>query len=197
MYLLIERFLNNGEYVFSIQGQPYYNGIVNYTYGLRLRKIYTYNKETGEELCLRQENIICKLLNMFPLLMLHNFPAFIYYENGKKAGKTAVNIFSAKKVLFLGEDCYELYLHRNNYISILKNKRQIALVEKSKPTIGERNQYYLNYDETAEHNKALLLLLIAYIDIVYFSNHFTLNYWKYEKTVGIKEKYPERICWKP
>ena len=195
MNICVERNLKFPQYVYAIKQEPTCFGKVNYTYGIKLRKMFVYDKK--ENLCLKQENCFLKIINILPFFMFYNFPAFIYYKNDIKSGKTYVNPYSRRKLLTLEHNTYEVYLHNNNYISIMKNDVQIAIVKKHEWTDVERHKYDVNYDEKRIHDMKIILLLIMYVDIIFFSNHFTWSYKKYEKTIGLKEKYPERISWMP
>ena len=55
-----------------------------------------------------------------------------------------------------------------NYISIMKDDVQIALIKKSVLTIGEQNRYDVDFDYISEKDKVFILLMIAFVDVVFF-----------------------------
>lgn len=78
----------------------------------------------------------------------------------------------------------------------MKNNVQIALLKKSEITMAEENKYIISFDENLENDVGLLTLFVAFIDVIFYPNRYTLNYVKYEKTIGIDKLY-NRTLWKP
>ena len=147
---------------------------------------------------LQQENWYVRFLMFFLPFVPYHMPQYIMYAgNMQKVGYTKNTWNPARKMLIYNMDEYELLLHGNNYISILKNNTQCALIQKKYFASMEENTYDVQYN--SELSPELVVLLTAWIDVVYF--HITSNRYemiKWEKTIKIgKDKYSERLQWKP
>lgn len=196
MVFKVERNIRNG-FIYKIIGNDNFYGKCNFTYNILLRKIYIndYNRTTVYNFM--QTNILQKIIYIITfmwLLPIDLFPKYKIYKNGKNIGYSKYSFSSPKKILLIKNDKYELYLHSNNYISVMKNDTQIALIKKTLLTELEKNVYEIHYDEQAENDIALLLAFIVFSDIVYFPNKLKMSYYKYEKTIG-KDKYNYRTLW--
>lgn len=133
---------------------------------------------------------------MYWILPIGLFPQYKFYHREICIGKTKISFFSPRRIIIINNICYELYLHNNNYISILKNNVQIALIKKSEMTMAEENKYIISFDENLEKDVGLLTIFVAFIDVIFYPNRYKLNYVKYEKTIGIDKLY-NRTLWKP
>lgn len=198
MELIIERTLSKKEFLFNIIGNSQLIGRANYTGEILLRKILVTDTFSNERYSLKQTNILIKLLNALPLLNLYSFTNFKYYVNDVYKGRTSHNNFLKPQFKFhLGEVEYDIYCHKNNYISIMRDNKQIALVKKEDLTYAEKNRYILRYDASSQYNDAFLLLLVCFIDVTFYPNHFSFSNIKYEKTLGSDKNYDDRVNWRP
>lgn len=177
-----------------------YNAESNYTFGFGLRKLVAFNQENEIEYELNQENWLLKILTYIPfwelILGIDIFPPYKFYHRGICCGKTRVAFWKSYCIIAVENEVYELYLHSNNFISILKNDIQIALVQKEEVTIEERNTYHLNVDDSLVDDMNLMALFIAFIDIVFFPNRMEFWLERSEKTIGPDKLY-YRTYWKP
>lgn len=167
----------------------------NTTYGFLLRKILLSN-EKGLILRLQQENWLLGLLSSIPPFSFYNLPNYVLYKNNTKIGYTKALRKAYNKTLFCANDEYLFTLHGNNYVSILKNGVQCALVQKEYLSVMEENIYQIEYEKDIPYE--LIVLLVSYIDVVYFritSNKY--NGLKWEKTIMIgRDKDIDRLQWK-
>jgi hypothetical protein len=197
MELIIERTLSKKEFLYKIIGKDQLIGRANYTGEILLRKILVTDLISNVSYLLSQTNILIKLLNALPLLNLYSFTNFKYYVNAVYKGRTSSNFFKPQ-FRFLVEDIeYIIYSHKNNFVSIMRNDKQIALIKKEDVTYAEKNRYLILYEESSQNNIAFLLLLVCFIDVVFYPNHFSFSYIKYERTVGFDKNYDDRVNWEP
>lgn len=198
MYFDIKKELKLKKIHYSVLQKNSYKGQANITLGVLLRRIVVSNLITGHTYKLKQNNIFYKLLYICVgcWLPIDLFPEYRLYSNNKYIGKTKVSFCTPKRILRIGNDIYELCIHSNNYISIMKNNIQIALVQREKSIHMEQSKYHVVYDEKLENNMELLFLLIIFIDIIYFPQGNKINYFKYETTAG-NDKYFSRTSWTP
>lgn len=198
MTVTITRKLNRNKYIYNIIGNIDCCLYSNFTFGLLLRKIYLEDKSNGMKYILKQTNYLLKTITWIPIFWLFPiglFPRFLLFENDNCIGNTKVSFFTAKRTIVIQNHLYELYLHSNNYVSIMKDDRQIALIKKRNIVCMEENHYTVDIDKGLENNIYLMLLLIAFVDIIYFRNRYRWDFFKYEKTVGL-DKMQKRTLWK-
>ena len=149
---------------------------------------------------LKQKNVAQKIiaLLLFPFISQRTWPVYQCYEQGKYIGHTIPQSHSPKERILLHGSHYELYLHGNNYISILKDGIQIALAQRSYKLHCEQAKFFMTVDEALEPDLCRILLLIAYADEIYFPQRLRWEYLRMEKTVAVpKDKYRERLLWQP
>ncbi|QIB70170.1 hypothetical protein Ami103574_13095 [Aminipila butyrica] len=177
-----------------------YRAEAEYTLGYALKKLTAFNKENEIEYELKQENWWLKVLTYIPfwelILGIGVFPPYKFYHKGIYCGRTRTTLWKSYSIIEMENEIYELYLHSNNYISILKNDVQSALVQKEELTVAERNTYHLNVDESLVEDINLMSLFIAFIDIVFFPQ--APEFWleRSDKTIGPDKLY-YRTRWKP
>ena len=167
-----------------------------YNYGILPKKITATDKNTMYTIS--QTNWALKLLTLIPLfwiLPIDCFPKYKVFKNGILLGKSSVAFFTPRRKLVIQNHKYEFYLHNDNYVSIMKDDIQIALVKKSILSLAEENNYVIDFENAVECDYTLIILFVAFIDIIFFPNHFRIDAIKYEKTIGI-DKYKHRTLWK-
>lgn len=193
MRLHICRNLKQNNYMYTIRE---INDIACYrklTWGCLLEKIYV----TDCELQLRQVSYILKLLTLLPVFWLFQivpFPPLIFFDRGVAKGKTYLSFFSPRRKIKINGDLFELYLHGDNYISVMKNESQVALIKRDNFTVAEETEYVIDLAPKTADNIKLILLLIAFADSTYFKSGLKWSFIKYDKYVG-KSKHDERIAW--
>ncbi|WP_312093536.1 hypothetical protein [Aminipila sp.] len=177
-----------------------YHAESKYPLGFGFGKLTAFNQENEIEYELKQENWWQQILICIPFwgffLGIDMFPPYEFYHRGVHCGKTRVSFWTPRRIIEMDNGVYELYTHSNNYISILKNDIQIALVQKEEVTIEERNTYHLNVDESLVNDMNLMALFIAFIDIVFFPNGPEFWLERSERTIGPDKLY-YRTYWKP
>ncbi len=151
----------------------------NYTFGLRLRKIYT----TGykDTYTLKQEdfkkiffNIIYNKFNT-----VRDRPIYTLYKNNIKIGCTeyckidTIPIETAEFNLRL----VETHDKKNHIIKVMKDENVIAEITKSRLRYGKKNIYDIYYDRWT-YDKDFLILIVAFCDVVFFPEWRLLS-WSY------------------
>jgi hypothetical protein len=197
MDFIVQRKMTANKYIYEVLGDNTYCGESNYTFNIGLRNITIFSN--GEPVyVLKQTNWWIKMITYFPLFWLApigQFPKYKFFDKGAFKGETKCSFFTPKRIIVVENRNYEIYLHSNNYISILKNDVQIALIKKSDWTKGEQNRYAITFDEHLESDMALLFLFTIFVDNIFYPNRFRVNYVKYEKTIGHDKLY-HRTTWK-
>ena len=87
-------------------------------------------------------------------------------------------------------------IHSNNYVSVLKNNVQIALIKKESLTYCEQNTYEVLCSDDIDGEVLLILMFVAFTDIHFFKNGNRIDYLKCEKTIGF-DTFKERTTWRP
>ena len=190
----VKRTLELNKFVYKMSTQSCY-AQSNYTFGLLLRKIAAFDPKTETVYQMKQENWLLKILT-FWVLPLAMFPSFHIYKNGKKIGKTHAVFATPLRKMNIGNDAYELCIHSNNYVSVLKSNVQIALIKKESLTYCEQNTYEVFCSDEIDGDVLLLLMFVACIDVHFFKNGNRIDYLKCEKTIGV-DKFKERTTWRP
>lgn len=191
--MIIERQLTSTQYKYSIVNNSTHKGIANYTYGIFLRRLNVIDNGLIGRYSIRQTQWYLIFLRILPFVSM--IPPYYFYINNKKVGRTKIRFMSPKKYLQIGNDIYEFYLHGNNYISIMKNNMQIALIKKEFYSENERYEYKIDYNKNIDID--FMLICCMFVDIIYFPNRFKYDYMKYEKTINIfNDKYIDRVKWR-
>lgn len=196
MFLKIKRKISDGKFCYTIDDDNVYYGESNFTFGVLLRKLSITNTEKNYTYKLIQDSIFQQIIYLCGLWMLpiDLFPKYKVFLNNKCIGATKVSFFTPLRKVYINENEYELCIHSNNYISIMKNNIQIALIKKDSFTEMEQHRYDVIYDNKNESDVGILFLLIDFIDIIYFPSKNRISYYKYETTIG-KDKYYLRTLW--
>ena len=160
------------------------------------RMTVSYDDNTIE---LEQRNWLLILINSIPLLNLGTYTPYNLYVNKKHIGFSRNNPFKPMFVFFIEGDCYELCQHNNNYISLMKNNIQVGLYKKSDISVLEENIYELSYSDSMGEQLPLLVLFCVFADRIFYKNHLSFSYYKYEKNIVAekKETYSKRTSWTP
>lgn len=198
MKIIVERNLKLSKYKYYIKSSKKYYAESNHTFGLLPRKIRVFDEKRQIIYYIKQKNfllsILLSVITMFlPFIV---YKVFEFYNKDVYKGKTYPYMFNHTKIINFDDCKYELYVHSNNYISIMKNGIQIGLIKKQNITIEEKNTYIVLYDETMESDMAFIFSLTVFVDVCYFKNRLRIDYYRYEKTVG-KDKLYERTLWRP
>ena len=194
MYINIIRKRHLNKYEYSIEQNDSVSAEVSFDYGILSRNITS--KGTDIKYTMTQRNWLLKILMVIPKLFIpiYLFPKYNVFFNDEIIGKTKVAFFTPKRQLIINNSLYEIYLHSNNYISIMKDDIQIALIKKFDLSFAEQNRYDVDFDCIAEKDMVFILLMVAFADIVFFTNHLRLDAVKYEKTIGT-DRMSQRVFW--
>lgn len=191
MKVNIQRTMYNNKFVYNIKGYTFV-GESNCTYGLFPIQI----KIPFEESCIElKQSIILKLINCLPVLNMETLASFKAYLNKKYIGKSTHKLFEPVFYFDFQGGMYEVRLHNNNYISLMKNNIQTALYNRVSYSEGENNIYEVEFDDSKEHLVYILLFCI-FIDRVFYSNNGKVNYLKWEKNIVINDRHKVRTSWK-
>lgn len=197
MIFNITRKMHLNKYEYSIEQDSSVSAEASFDYGVLSRCITSMGNNI--KYTMKQNNWLLKILMVIPKIFIpiDLFPKYKIFINDELAGKTKVAFCTSKRKLTINNSLYELYLHSNNYISIMKDDIQIALIKKSTLTIWGENRYDVDFEYATEKDKVFMLLMVAFADIVFFPERFRLEALKYEKTISIgKDKMQHRISWK-
>lgn len=197
MTFFAERKLKSCGYIYRTDGEKFY-ARANYTFGILSRKAELCDKD-GKAVCtLKQRSTALKLVSL-PFRVIvpdYSMNKYYFYKNGELCGSTAGKPFSSGLVLDTRDGVYRFRTHSDNYISVMKDESQAALIKKESVSVNEANRYKVIFDDKAVH-KEFALFLTAFADVCYNPVKVSdLASVRYGKTVG-KEKYPEMIEWKP
>ena len=194
MFINVIRKIHLNKYTYSIEQDNSVSAEVSFDYGVLSRCITSMGKNI--KYTMKQNNWLLKILMVIPKIFIpiDLFPKYNIFLDEKIIGKTRVAFCTPKRKIVIDNSIYEIYLHSNNYISIMKENIQIALVKKSVLNINEQNRYDVDFDYISEKDKVFILLMIAFIDVVFFPNRLRFDAVKYEKTIG-KDKMEYRTLW--
>lgn len=129
------------KYEYHIQESPDYIAECNYTFGIWTRRILVRDCMRTVACSMKQTNFIFKMLTWIPLfwiLSIGLFPKYKIYIGNQLSGETKVSFHTPKRNIVINDHIYELYLHNDNYVSIMMDERQIALVKKTTSQSGEK-----------------------------------------------------------
>ena len=172
-------------------------GKYNFTAGLLLRKIEIKNNDLTT-IVMKQKSILKKMIFNI-LYFIFNpsvYPNFYIYSDGQIIGSSKYKFFANEKTVTINSDIYTLQNHYNNYVSVLKNNSQIALLKRgSHVVLGEVN-YTIMCNQEMGDAKDLLMLLVIYSDIAYWYKPGSISLNKIEKAFGTGP-HPERALWHP
>ena len=197
MIIHIEKYIKVNKYEYTMDENKNLLAEANYTFGLLRRKITASNNK-NDIFVLCQKKWLLKLITIIPVFwLLHTelFPYYNLYHNEVVIGRTKKSFLKSKCVIVIYDQYYELYLHSNNFVSIMRESEQIALFKKETVSFNGRGLYEVKYDEN-KLNQLIVILLVAFADIIFFNNHLKLYSVKYEKTIG-KDKFYYRTLWNP
>lgn len=194
MFVNIIRKMQLNKYEYSIEQDDSVSAEALFDYGILSRRITS--KGNNIKYTMKQNNWLLKILMVIPKIFIpiDLFPKYNIFLNENIIGKTKVAFCTPKREIMIDNSLYEIYLHSNNYISIMKDDVQIALIKKSVLTVGEKNRYDVDFDYVTEKDKVFVLLMVSFIDIVFFPNRLRFDAVKCEKTIG-KDKMAHRTLW--
>ena len=198
MIIHIVKYIKVNKYIYNVDENKKCYAEANYTFGFLNRKITAVTSNKNETFVLCQTKWLLKLITIIPIFWLMHtevFPYYNLYYNGMIIGRTKNSFFKSKCVIVICEQNYELYLHSNNYVSIMREDEQIALLKKETRSFNERGLYEVKYEEN-KLSQIILLLLVTFADVIFFNNHLKLYSIKYEKAVG-RDKFYYRTLWNP
>lgn len=193
MRLHIYKKTERGKYIYKIREVNNIACYRRFTFGVLFERIYL----DDSKLELKQVSYFLRFisrLSIYGILPIDPFPQLILYEGHIKKGGVYSYFFSSNRKVKIGKNVYELYLHRDNYISVMKNESQIALMKRECFTAAEETEYEIDFDPAMENDINLILMLVAFADSTYFKNRLKWSFAKYEKSVG-KNAFDERLKW--
>lgn len=197
MIIHIVKNIKFNKYLYTVNEYPDYHAEANYDYALLPRKIEAMSEHTY---VLHQTMWILKLITLLPIFWIFHsdaFPRYKLFKDGDLIGRTYISFFSPRRKFVADTHLYELYLHSNNIVSVMKDNTQAAIIKKDIKSFNEQGYYMIEYNEN-NIELGLLMLLVAYVDVAFFNSHFKFYSIKYEKTVTVgKDKFFCRTLWHP
>lgn len=148
------------------------------------------NRENS--LCLKKENFFLQLLEAIPVIGWFVSVPFSIYENSTCIGGSKGKCNSSTYIFYVKDDVYELSLHKQDKVSLLKNGKQVALYQRI-VSGGIEGKAAYSVLHILDVEKKILLLFSMFIDQIYF---FTGNY-QWKKAIPLGDKHPERVNWEP
>lgn len=181
MNITVERFFSKKGYIYKSNSDIMVSA--NYTMGLLLSKICVFNSNSKEILyTFRQNDVLLKLLlNVNKIFYNRTFysrtfyeltstPKYILYNNGIVIGnseeynnhKLDINIHGNLLTISIVKSD-----RKNNIIYVTEKNEDILIIKKDKLRYGKKNIYKIVNDNWS-YDEALMLLLVAFCDIVFF-----------------------------
>lgn len=171
MNITVERFFSKKGYIYKLNSDIMVSA--NYTMGLLMRKIFVCDSNSKEILYIfRQENVLLKLiLNLFRIFYRPtDIPKYILYNNKMVIGSSE-KYNNHKLVINIHGNLLEISIVKSNsknYIIYVTDKNKVILIiKKDKLRYGKKNIYKIVNDNWS-YDEALMLLLVAFCDIVFF-----------------------------
>lgn len=182
MSFKVERYFSKNGYKYSSNSN--YVAYANYTFGLLLRKIKVYGPD-GLLYTLRQENILLKAaLNIVRLFYRpEDVPEYILYYDKKCIGKT-VKFRDSKLNININDTVLTLKTvksdrEKKHIIHIMNKDRVVLIIKKDRLRYGKKNVYDVVCDNWT-YDEGLMLLLIAFCDVVFFPEWFRWSAIEYD-----------------
>lgn len=169
-------------------------GTANITLGILPIKITVQN--SNHCIVLKQSPLILKLINALPILSYETFTPFKIYKDSIFCGRGTHVLFRPIFKFKMEGNRYELRHHSNNYISLIRENKQIALFQKKSLSISEKRSYFVKCINEAEILD-IIMLFCAFADVIFYPNNKSVAYIKWDKTYVINDKYASRTYWNP
>lgn len=169
-------------------------GSANITLGIIPIKITV--KNGNKCIVLKQAPLILKLINALPLLNYETFTPFKIYKDNLFCGRGAHILFRPIFKFKIEGNKYELRHHSDNYISLLRENKQIALFQKKSLSIRENRSYFIKCVNEAGILD-IIMLFCAFSDVIFYPNNKSVGYLKWDKTYVFNDKYANRTHWNP
>lgn len=194
MKIHVKRSLSSSGILFASDTHAHLSGFANITFNILLRRLTVINEETSTEFLLRQENIWRKILSIRPLGMFYPTPPFHLYKNTEYLGRTKVTRYYTQMYLYSDNEIYEFFFHGDNYISILRNREQVALLQRD-PHIHNEQGIYRGEYFPAGISPEYVMLFIEYTDVIWFPSKgfYRQRYDKFD--FSRKEPFMDRLNW--
>ena len=170
------------------------HGKANFTLGIGLRRLTTCDEKDFWEL--KQEGVAQKILSWFPLMDDYPRPCYQVYLNNLKVGKSKSTHNSTQTLFTVNNDTFELFLHGDNYISVLKNDIQVALLRRDEKIIQE-TAIYSGHFSIKHISLSFLLLLVEYVDVTWFPMNGYASAKVSRTDISEDEPFKERVNWVP
>ena len=189
----IKREMKLGKFQYKMTGMPSVSGSANYTLGIALIKVSAETTD-GRLLELRQTNWLLKAINVLPILNICDFTPFEFYKDKKLCGRAMRKGLRATFAINTNEGNYEIRQHNDNFISLMRNEKQIALYKRDFWVYAEGTNYSVDYDETQDVNMIFFMCIFA--DAMFGMTHGRVSLAKYEKHYVLADKWSERTKWR-
>lgn len=198
MQTQIIRKMGSNSYIYTCSDVPSLLGVTNYMFGFLPIKISVTDSDKNTQKVLIQQNKVLKtILRGVSILNIKIFFPFKLYDGSNCLGKTKTKLFECVYFFYIKNYKFELRQHNNNYCSLLKNEKQVALYKKKDISIAERNVYEIKYDISINSQMDLIMLFCIFIDRVFYPSNGYISGVKYEKDLIFQDRYNERTDWMP
>lgn len=195
MQIEIERKFTSKGFLLSSKTHPFLTGHMNISLRIMRRQLTVRDVDSKTTYELKQQSRLQKLLSCLPLGNLYPRPHYDFYKNGYHRGHTKSTRFLSQSLLFDFADTYEMFRHGENYISILRNGEQVALLQRD-PHMYNECAKYTGHFHAKMIDPAILMLCIEYMDVTCFPMRgwSTMSIRKYRFVP--REPFHERVTWK-
>ena len=123
-------------------------------------------------------------------------PYYHFFVDGYKRGRTKSTRFFTQTILSDFGDEYEVFRHGDNYISILKNGEQVALLHRDRREDNGRAFYDGHYQDGAI-DPAMIMLWVEYVDVSFFPMRGLHSTVIREYKFFRREPFRDRVKWMP
>jgi len=165
------------------------------THGFLMDEITVY-QDGIEKIKLKEVNYFVWFLRHIPIFsiffMLLINSRFVFLEDGKNIGYTADKWFRPVRNFIIHGNTYQLYAHKNNFFSLLKNGVQVSLYKKLPYSKCKRNTYYISF--LPQESLEIIQLFCIFIDLFFYDNY---NGRIIEKNVVFSDHHSEHLFWSP
>lgn len=169
MTITMTRDLRGFHLDYRFREAPNYIGIGNCTLGIFLQSLTLKEANSEGALCLRQTNLLLRLLEILTLHMIERTP-YHFQQGGVRMGILRRIPFRAQCRMSLGEDSYVLEKETGERYTWSKNGAKIALYKKEPGSMMEQHRYTIEIEEGAKDELSLCFLVAMAIDVIFYPN---------------------------
>ncbi len=173
-------------------------GTSRYTYSFFMDEIVVYQdnipkyrfKETNRFVWFLRN---CLLFISFIIALFIN-GRYTIYEAGTEIGYTMEKWVRPIENFMIHDNCYRLFVHKNNHFSLTKNGEQIALYAKRPEKMLEARPDTYDIDYDINEPIEIIELFCLFIDVFFFTHYDGTSH---IKVIVPHNRYLEHTLWRP